>query len=453
MSNRQLFTAILVGLLVVGLVFAVLPISHAQDNSLFGYPYETLGGCGSGQIYDAYSCRFTLNGDADITSIFCLMSGGFSPTSSDDIYIYRFAIYSDSNGKVGTLISQTEMGIFKGKVGGSQGEWKTASFAQTVHLSSGKYWLTAVHNASQYILINSQYPATNYTTLSCPINGMDFPASLNYPTYTPDYVLCIYAAGTGQSSVNPPVVNPNGQQVSHLSVGCTTDSSSNQIQITGNLSANKVGIASAPILLSYANNPNATWNNIGTITTNTDGAFTSSWSPTGTGSYVINVTYTGDSSHTPQTTIANVIVTSTASKSQTVFSVDSNSTVSSLGFNSQTSQLSFSVSGVTGTTGYAEIFIAKSLADDPSKIQASLDGQAANFTLTSTEDAWVLYFSYHHSAHEVIFTLNGQTNPVSTGTSPTATPETPELKIPLILIVLAATAAVAGVVALKRRQP
>ena len=453
MSNRQLFTALLVGLLVVGLVFMVLPISHAQDNSLFGYPYETQGGCGSGQIYDAHACRFTLNGDADINSISCLLGDGFNPTSPDDSYIYRFAIYSDNNGKVGTLISQTETGTFKGTVGGSQGAWKTASFDRTIHLSCGKYWLTAVHNASQYIMINYVYPATNYTTLSCPINGMDFPATLNYPTYTPDYVLCIYASGTGQSSVNPPAVNPNSQQVSHISVGCTTDSSSNQIQITGNLSANNAGIASAPILLSYANNPNATWTDIGTITTNTDGVFTSSWSPTSTGSYVINATYTGDSSHTPQTTIANVIVTSTATKSQTVFSVDSNSTVSSLGFNSQTSQLSFSVSGATGTTGYAEIFIAKTLVDDPSKIQASIDGQATNFTLTSTETAWVLYFSYHHSAHEIVFTLNGQTNPNSTSTSPTATPEAPELTLPLILIVLAAAAVVTVVITLKRRQP
>ena len=252
----------------------------------------------------------------------------------------------------------------------------------------------------------------------------------------------------GVSSVPEPILN--SRQVSRLSVGSTTDSS-NKIQITGNLSSNRVGVASEPILLSYADNPNSTWQEIGVVYTESDGSFASAWYPTGTGSYVINATYTGSSSYTPQTTLANVIVISTATKSQTVFSVDSNSTVSSLGFNSQTSQLSFSVSGATGTTGYAEIYIAKSLVDDPSKIQATIDGQQADFTISSLEDTWVLYFNYNHSSHQFVFNLDGQKNTISTSTSPSATPEIPELALPITAIVLAA-AATTGAVALKRRN-
>ena len=450
MSNRQLFTASLIGLLVVGLVFAVLPISYAQDNGIFGYPYYTTQASGSGAKYDSHGSRFSLNNDADITSISCLMNGGFSPTEPNDRYIYRFAIYTDNNGKVGTLISQTETGMFIGKAGGSNDVWNAASFSQTVHLGSGVYWLQAVHNASGYIMFHKEYPADNYTSVTSVIGSMDFPTTMNNPVYGQGGVFSIYALGTGTSSISQPITN--GQQVSRLSVGCTTDSSSaNRILITGNLSANYIGISSAPILLSYADNPNATWQEIGEKYTGLDGGFTSSWYPPGMGNYVINATYTGDSNHTAETTLANVIVTSTASKSQTVFSVDSNSTISSLDFNSQTNQLSFSVSGETGTTGYSEIYISKSLIDDPSKIQASIDGQTANFTVTSIEDAWVLYFSYHHSSHAVVCTLNSQTNSTPTSTSLSATPEIPELTLPIIAIVLV-VATVFGVVALKRRH-
>jgi hypothetical protein len=73
-----------------------------------GYPYYTTQGIGSGLQYDAHGSRFTLNGPADITSLSCLMDGGYSPTEPDDRYIYRYAIYSDNNGAVGALIEQTE---------------------------------------------------------------------------------------------------------------------------------------------------------------------------------------------------------------------------------------------------------------------------------------------------------------------------------------------------------
>jgi hypothetical protein len=324
-------------------------------------------------------------------------------------------------------------------VGGSNDVWNTASFSQTVHLGSGVYWLLAVDNASGYVTFHDEYPAVSYTIVTSVIGGMDFPATLISPLYSQDFVLCIYASGTGASSVPEPVTNLNSQQVSRLLVGCTADptSTTNRIQITGNLSANYAGIPSAPILLTYADNPNGTWHEINTINTASDGTFLTMWYPTGIGSYVINATYAGDSTHTAENSIVNVIVTAAVEKSQTVFSVDSNSTVSNLSFSSQTNQLSFSVSGESGTTGYAQIYIAKSLVDDASKIQASIDGEPANFTVSPVGDAWILYFSYHHSSHEVLFSFNKQnviaptpTNDVTT--SPTS-PSIPELSLLVVV--------------------
>jgi hypothetical protein len=245
----------------------------AADAVMFGYPYYSTQAGGSGAKYDAHGSLFSLNGDADIASISCLMNGGFSPTEPNDRYIYRFAIYSDSNGKVGTLISQTETGTFIGKPGGSNDVWNTANFPQTVHLTAGKYWLLTVDNASGYIVNHDEYPAANYTMVTSVLGGMNFPATLGSPVYSPDFVLCIYASGIGASSVPDPLVN--GQKVSRLFVGCTLDYTSdmNKILITGNLTANYAAIPSAPVLLSYADNPNATWHEIGTVTTASDGSF------------------------------------------------------------------------------------------------------------------------------------------------------------------------------------
>jgi hypothetical protein len=64
------------------------------------------------------------------------------------------------------------------------------------------------------------------------------------------------------------------------------------------------------------------------------------------------------------------------------------------------------VSGEEGTMGYAIISVDKNLVADTSAIQAYIDGTVANFTVQSTHDAWLLYFTYHHSTHYVEFLLN-----------------------------------------------
>ena len=448
MNKRQLLTTFFIYIFLAVLAFATLPLSFAENTAVFGYPYYTTQAIGSGAKYDTHGSRFTLANNADITSINCLMDGGFNPTEPNDSYIYRFAIYTDNNGLVGTLIAQTETGTFIGKAGGSNDVWNTANFPQTAHLDSGVYWLLAVDNASGHIMFHDEYPAVNYTIVTSVIGGMDFPATLNSPIYSQDFVLCIYTSGTGGTSVPQPFTNPNNQKVSRLLVGCTADptSTTTRIQITGNLSANYAAIPSAPILLSYADNPNATWHQITTTYTTKDGSFSTDWYPTSVGSYVINATYTGDSNHTAENSIVNIIVTAEVEKSQTVFSVDSNSTVLNLSFNSQINQLSFSVNGESGTTGYAQIYIAKSLLDDASKIQAAIDGKPLNFTFSPVGDAWILYFSYQHSSHDVVFTFNKQNTITPTPTNELSTP--PNLPSISMLSLLVAVLLIVGIISI-----
>jgi hypothetical protein len=90
---------------------------------------------------------------------------------------------------------------------------------------------------------------------------------------------------------------------------------------------------------------------------------------------------------------------------QDIFSVESNSTVSALAFNSTSSELSFVVSGPNGTEGYVKATIAKSLVSNAENIKVYLDGNQLDYEVTSNADSWHLSFTYRHSTHQVSINL------------------------------------------------
>jgi hypothetical protein len=81
-----------------------------------------------------------------------------------------------------------------------------------------------------------------------------------------------------------------------------------------------------------------------------------------------------------------------------------------LAFNSTSQELSFTATGATGTTGYVEVCIAKSLIQDPANLKVYLDEKQLNYTSTQTEESWIIYFTYHHSTHTVTLSM-GMTQP------------------------------------------
>ncbi len=104
-----------------------------------------------------------------------------------------------------------------------------------------------------------------------------------------------------------------------------------------------------------------------------------------------------------------------------IFKIESNSTWSSLQFNSTTLTLTFTVTGETGTTGYTKAYIAKTLTPTFTGATVSLDGKSTNFTVAETTDYWVFEFVYHHSTHQVVIDLAKDSNQ-NTDTTPAATP-------------------------------
>jgi hypothetical protein len=93
--------------------------------------------------------------------------------------------------------------------------------------------------------------------------------------------------------------------------------------------------------------------------------------------------------------------------STTYFSIESNSTVSNLFFNSTDQELGFTVRGPPGTIGFAKITIAKTLMPT-GNLQVYIDGNLVNSSVDSNESYWIVTFTYHHSTHQVIIKSSTQ---------------------------------------------
>jgi hypothetical protein len=96
-------------------------------------------------------------------------------------------------------------------------------------------------------------------------------------------------------------------------------------------------------------------------------------------------------------------------ENRNVFFFESNSTVTALAFNSNSSEFSFTVSGPDGTTGYVKAAIAKSLVSNAENIKVYLEGKQLSYAITSSADSWQLDFTYGHSEHRVRISLAAST--------------------------------------------
>jgi hypothetical protein len=122
-----------------------------------------------------------------------------------------------------------------------------------------------------------------------------------------------------------------------------------------------------------------------------------------TGNYLVKATYEGDEGNLGTSETVNFAVAQFTDRN--VFSVTSNSTVTSIAFNSESHELRFTVTGESTTTGYADVYVSKSIIADIANVKAYLDGSQIQYTATQANDFWQLHFSYHHSSHEVTVRL------------------------------------------------
>jgi uncharacterized repeat protein (TIGR02543 family) len=242
------------------------------------------------------------------------------------------------------------------------------------------------------------------TSITVPMNqdrqlGAFFAGNIPAPTTPPEPLL------TPQ-----PTDSPSYLPVPNVSYYCSssTTASGFRVQIQGALVYNLTGVSGAGIAFSYSANGGSTWHDLAYLITGDDGAFSAVWMPSASGNYVVKGVWQGDDVYARTSSTVNFAVTPSENLENNVFSVSSNSTLSSLVFDSTKNQLSFTVSGLSGTYGYLQACIPKTLTPVVANLRISLDGVDVPYQTLSQGDAWLVTTEYSHSSHSVIMTLNDQ---------------------------------------------
>jgi hypothetical protein len=68
------------------------------------------------------------------------------------------------------------------------------------------------------------------------------------------------------------------------------------------------------------------------------------------------------------------------------------------------------VIGPSGTTGYVKATIAKNITTNGEDTKVYLDGNQLNYSVISTDDSWMITFSYSHSTHRISMHLGANTS-------------------------------------------
>jgi hypothetical protein len=306
-----------------------------------------------------------------------------------------------------------------------------------------------------------------------------------------DHQLGAFFAGTFPTPSPSPAPQPNstitptptptpGLPIPSLSFYCasSTVTSGFRVTIDGALSYNGIGISGTGVIFYYSADGGASWNNLAYLITGNSGNFSAVWMPSASGNYIVKGIWQSDGTYSSVVTQVNFAVTPT--QSQNTFSVSSNSTLSSLVFDSTQNTLSFTVSGASGTYGYVQACIPKTIEPVIANLQVALDGSPVTYVTYDQGDVWIITIEYHHSSHSVVMALNGATptptptstasattnptqtfNPTATATSttataspspaPTPTPTVPELTVIIAIPLLVAMVSAALYVKQKQK--
>lgn len=160
-----------------------------------------------------------------------------------------------------------------------------------------------------------------------------------------------------------------------------------------------VGMSNELVVLYYTLLGVQNWYPISSTMTDDNGNYSVLWIPSATGCFFLKAEWNGNTTHLASNDTVSLSVL--PYQNTYVFSVESNSTVSDLTFDTTSQRLSFTASGENGTTGYARVTIAKALVPDIARLKVRLDGIDYNYSAVSLDDSWLLTFTYNHSLHNV----------------------------------------------------
>jgi hypothetical protein len=116
----------------------------------------------------------------------------------------------------------------------------------------------------------------------------------------------------------------------------------------------------------------------------------------------------GDDAYSGVSKAVNFVLSPPEDEAQNVFTLASNSTLTSLVFDSTKNELSFGVSGPSGTAGYTQVCMPKSLVSDPTALRVSIDGTTVEYSSFSEDDVLLITVIYSHSSHQVVMDLDAK---------------------------------------------
>jgi hypothetical protein len=192
-------------------------------------------------------------------------------------------------------------------------------------------------------------------------------------------------------------------------VSISTSSSSTvvgfQVEITGSLvDVYGNGLEDEIVVLQYAFEGTSTWTPFTSAQTDSSGRYSAVWIPPATGYFTVKAEWAGNATHHGSN--SSTTINSITFDGEYVFSVESNSTISELFFNSTDRTLSFNAQGASGTQGYAKIIVAKTLVTDLENMIVYLDGNQVEYSVQSNDDSWCLIINYAHSTHRIVVDLD-----------------------------------------------
>jgi hypothetical protein len=204
-------------------------------------------------------------------------------------------------------------------------------------------------------------------------------------------------------------------------ISISTESFSTQagsaVSVVGTLcSSNSIPLQNKLVVLSYTFAGADSWIPVSSSLTNENGKYSIQWINTASGTFTLKAEWSGDGASTGVSNTATLSFLPIR-RDQVLF-VESNSTISSLAFNSTSSEVNFNAIGPSGTTGYVIVTVARTAVQNFNEFKVFLDGNQLNYTVTSTADSWLIKFNYSHSTHRLSMYLGtsvSQTTPSGVG--------------------------------------
>lgn len=257
------------------------------------------------------------------------------------------------------------------------------------------------------------------------------------------------------SPTNPPTINPTSTPRPNLPTpnidltckGSITGGDA-KVQMNGKVTLNGNQVANAPVSIAYSINNGESWNSLTMVTTESDGSYVAVWHPDVTGYYLIKATCDATSAMNAASKTVTLALTPDDAE-HNVFTVNSNSTITQFAFDSADSKLSFVASGPSGSTGYVEIYIPKTILGDISKLATTIDGRQVSFNYQNQADAWLITFGYTHSSHTIVMSIDRSVQAPNNSGGGDNSQTLLYVAVPLAVIVVLAAATV---VLLKRRK-